>query len=91
MQGTYVLGGDELGIGSEHKVALIRTFGDAHDRHYVLVQFVQYEAKVSHLLHVPELIKYPVEQVVHVAPVLVQYLHPAILLLHKNTLPVPSS
>jgi len=49
VQGTYALGGDELGMGSEHKVALIRTFGDAHDKHSVLVQFVQYEAKVSHL------------------------------------------
>jgi len=41
VQGTYALGGDELGIGSEHKVALIRTFGDAQDKHCVLVQFVQ--------------------------------------------------
>lgn len=41
VQGTYALGGDEFGMGSEHKVALIRTFDDAHDRHSVLVQFVQ--------------------------------------------------
>lgn len=49
------LGGVELGIGSEHRVALMRIFGDAHERHCVVVQLVQYEAIVSHLLHLPEL------------------------------------
>lgn len=49
------LGGVELGTGSEHKVAFIRILGDAHEIHCVLVQLVQYEAIVSHLLHVPEL------------------------------------
>ncbi len=43
-----------FGIGSEHKVEFINTFGEMQDKHYVEVQVEHYEVIVLQAVHNPE-------------------------------------
>ena len=59
MQTIFASNGKMFGIGSEHKVEFINTFGEMQDKHYVEVQDEHDDVRILQAVHNPEARLYP--------------------------------